>query len=86
MNVVSILSGFARASAKQSATMARWDAEQALLKSDPVLALLCRIEAIADHRAENDVCAANKLPAIADLARMAIAKHTGHPFENLIFP
>ena len=48
--------------------------------------MLCRIEAIAHHRADNDVAAVAKLPAIRDLAREAIAAHTLAPFENPLFP
>jgi hypothetical protein len=50
------------------------------------LALLCRIEAVADHRADNDVAAVAKLPAIRDLARAAIAAYTRAPFDNPLFP
>lgn len=63
----------------------RFAAECDLLRSDPVLALLCRIEAVADDRADNDCNAGAKLAGITELARMAIAKHTGRPFENPLF-
>ncbi len=69
-----------------SFALARHRAETALLKTDRVLALLCRIEAIADHRADNDVAAIAKLPAIRDLARDAIGAHTRAPFDNPLFP
>jgi hypothetical protein len=69
-----------------SVVLARQRAETALLAADRVLALLCRIEAIADHRADNDVAAVAKLPAIRDLARSAIAAYTRAPFDNPLFP
>jgi hypothetical protein len=66
--------------------VSQFDAERALMSVDPVLARLLRAEAIADHRADNHVCEAAKLPAIRDLLRLAIVAHTGKPFENPIFP
>lgn len=69
-----------------SDVMRRWEAERYMLRNDPVLAILLRIEAIAAHRAENHVCDASKLPAIADLAREAVEKHTKKPFRNTLFP
>jgi hypothetical protein len=66
--------------------LARHRAETALLATDRVLALLCRVEAIADHRIDNDVAAVAKLPALRDLARAAIAAHTSVPFDNPLFP
>ena len=69
-----------------SEVMQRWDAERAMLHDDPVRAILLRIEAMADHRAENHVCAASKLAMIVELARTATAKHTGEKFVNPIFP
>jgi hypothetical protein len=69
-----------------SVVLARHRAEIALLQTDRILALLCRMEAIADHRADNDVAAIAKLPALRDLAREAIEAHTGSPFNNPLFP
>lgn len=69
-----------------SDVMKRWDAECAMLRADPVRALLLRIEAIANDRAECHVSEASKLPTIRDLARMAVEKHTGAKFDNPIFP
>jgi hypothetical protein len=69
-----------------SETLARHRAETALLKTDRVLALLCRMEAIADHRADNDVAALAKLPTLRDLAREAIEAHTRTAFNNPLFP
>lgn len=64
----------------------RWEGERYLYRTDPVLALLLRIEAIAGNRAENHMHAMSKLTAIGDLAREAAEKHTGKPFRNPIFP
>lgn len=64
----------------------RWNAERDLLRADPILAKLLRVEAVADHRAENHVCAASKLPMIRDLVREIIEAKTGKPFSNPIFP
>jgi hypothetical protein len=69
-----------------SLILARHRAEVALLKTDRVLALLCRMEAIADHRADNDVAAIAKLPTLRDLAREAIEAHTRSAFDNPLFP
>jgi hypothetical protein len=69
-----------------SDALARHRAETALLKTDRVLALLCRMEAIADHRADNDVAALAKLPTLRDLAREAIEAHTRTAFNNPLFP
>src|ERR1700761_3656975 len=69
-----------------SLALARHRAETALLKTDRVLALLCRMEAIADHRADNDVAALVKLPTLRDLAREAIEAHTRTAFDNPLFP
>ena len=69
-----------------SEVLARHRAETALLKTDRVLALLCRMEAIADHRADNDVAALAKLPTLRDLAREAIEAHTRTAFNNPLFP
>ena len=64
----------------------RWESERWLMRNDPVLAILLRIEAIAGDRAECQQCAASKLVAIGDLARQAAEKHTGKPFKNPLFP
>lgn len=64
----------------------RFDAEQQLMRRDPVLALLCIIEALADDRAENDLAGWAKQSKIQSLAREAIEKHTGAPFANPIYP
>jgi len=69
-----------------SETMRRWEAQKTIERRDPVLALLLRIEAIADHRAENHQCMGSKLTLIAQLAREAAVKHTGNPFRNPGFP
>ena len=71
---------------ENSLILARQRAEIAMLKTDRVLALLCRMEAIADHRADNDVAAVAKLPTLRDLAREAIEAHTRAAFDNPIFP
>ena len=86
LNFVRYLKGDRSALGGVSVVLARQRAESALLAADRVLALLCRIEAVADHRADNDVAAVAKLPAIRDLARAAIAAHTRAPFENPLFP
>ena len=75
-----------RAVTGSSEFLARHRAEAALLKTDRVLALLCRMEAIADHRADNDMAAIAKLPTLRDLARAAIETHTRAPFANPLFP
>jgi hypothetical protein len=69
-----------------SLALARHRAEIALLETDRVLALLCRMEAIADHRADNDIAALAKLPTLRDLAREAIQAHTRRAFDNPLFP
>ena len=71
---------------ENSEVLARHRAETALLKTDRVRALLCRMEAIADHRADNDVAAIAKLPTLRDLAREAIEAHTRRAFDNPLFP
>ena len=86
LNFVRYLKGDRTAIGETSYLLARHQAEIALLASDRVLALLCRIEAIADHRIDNDVAAIAKLPTVRDLACAAIAAHTGAPFENPLFP
>jgi hypothetical protein len=86
LNFVRYLKGDREAIGDASYLLARHRAETALLATDRVLALLCRVEAIADHRVDNDVAAVAKLPAIRDLARAAIAAHTGVPFDNPLFP
>src|SRR5262249_47818117 len=86
LNFVRYLKGDRGAIGGASYLLARHRAETALLATDRVLALLCRVEAVADHRIDNDVAAVAKLPAIRDLARAAIAAHTGTPFENPLFP
>jgi hypothetical protein len=86
LNFVRYLKGDRDALAGTSYPLARERAETALLATNRVLALLCRIEAIADQRADNDVAAVAKLPTIRDLARRAIGAHTGAPFENPLFP
>jgi hypothetical protein len=86
LDFVRCLQGDRSALGGTSLALARHRAETALLKTDRVLALLCRIEAIADHRADNDVAAVAKLPAIRDLAREAIGAHTRAPFDNPLFP
>jgi hypothetical protein len=86
LNFVRYLKGDREAIGEVSYLVARHHAETALLATDRSLALLYRIEAIADQRADNDVAAVAKLPAIRDLARAAIAAHTGAPFDNPLFP
>jgi hypothetical protein len=86
LDFVRYLQGDRGAIAGSSVALARHRAESALLKTDRVLALLCRMEAIADHRADNDVAAVAKLPALRDLAREAIEAHTRAPFDNPLFP
>lgn len=86
LDFVRYLQGDRDALSGRSVALARHRAETALLKTDRVLALLCRMEAIADHRADNDVAAVAKLPTLRDLAREAIATHTGAPFANPLFP
>jgi len=68
-----------------SEVMHRWEAERALIRRDPHLAALLRIEAIADDRAENHQCAASKLVVIRDLARRVVADAHGK-FKNPLFP
>jgi hypothetical protein len=86
LNFVRYLKGDREAIGDASYLLARHRAETALLATDRVLALLCRVEAIADHRIDNDVAAVAKLPALRDLARAAIAAHTSVPFDNPLFP
>jgi hypothetical protein len=86
LDFVRYLPGDRDAISGRSVALARHRAETALLKTDRVLALLCRIEAIADHRADNDVAAVAKLPKLRDLAREAIETHTRAPFANPLFP
>jgi hypothetical protein len=86
LDFVRYLQGDRDAIGGRSVALARHHAETALLKTDRVLALLCRMEAIADHRADNDVAAVAKLPTLRDLAREAIATHTRAPFANPLFP
>jgi hypothetical protein len=86
LNFVRYLQGDRSAIAGTSFVLARHRAETALLATDRVLALLCRIEAVADHRIDNDVAAVAKLPGVRDLARAAITAHTGKPFQNPVFP
>lgn len=64
----------------------RWEANKQLERTDPMLAKLFRAEAIADHRAENHVCEAAKLPMIRDLLREVIELRTGRAFKNVLFP
>ena len=86
LNFVRYIKGDREAIGDASYLLARHRAETALLATDRVLALLCRVEAIADHRIDNDVAAVAKLPALRDLARAAIAAHTSVPFDNPLFP
>jgi hypothetical protein len=86
LDFVRYLQGDSGAISGNSVALARHRAEIALLQTDRVLALLCRMEAIADHRADNDVAAVAKLPTLRDLAREAIAAHTRSPFNNPLFP
>jgi hypothetical protein len=86
LDFVRYLQGDRGAIAGKSVALARHRAEIALLQTDRVLALLCRMEAIADHRADNDVSAVAKLPTLRDLAREAIEAHTRTPFDNPLFP
>ena len=86
LDFVRYLHGDRDAITGNSVALARHRAETALLKTDRVLALLCRMEAIADHRADNDVAAVAKLPTLRDLAREAIKAHTRGPFDNPLFP
>jgi hypothetical protein len=86
LDFVRYLKGDRSAIGESSYIVARHRAETALLATDRALALLYRIEAIADQRADNDVAAVAKLPNIRDLARAAIAAHTGTPFDNPLFP
>ncbi|MBV8512219.1 MAG: hypothetical protein JO289_18845 [Xanthobacteraceae bacterium] len=86
LDFVRYLQGDRDAISGRSVAVARHRAETALLKTDRVLALLCRMEAIADHRADNDMAAIAKLPTLRDLARAAIETHTRAPFANPLFP
>jgi hypothetical protein len=86
LDFVRYLQGDRDAISGTSVALARHRAETALLKTDRILALLCRMEAIADHRADNDVAAIAKLPTLRDLARQAIETHTRAPFDNPLFP
>jgi hypothetical protein len=85
LDFVRYLQGDRCAIAGSSVALARHRAETALLKTDRVLALLCRMEAIADHRADNDVAAVAKLPTLRDLAREPIEAHTRAAFDNPLF-
>jgi hypothetical protein len=85
LNFVRYLKGDREAIGDASYLLARHRAETALLATDRVLALLCRVEAIADHRIDNDVAAVAKLPALRDLARAALPAHTSVPFDNPLF-
>ena len=64
----------------------RWEAERYLMRTDPMLAALLRIEAIADDRAENHQCCASKIVAIRDLVRRVLSEIDGKPFRNPLFP
>ena len=86
LDFVRYLHGDRDAITGNSVALAWHRADTALLKTDRVLALLCRMEAIADHRADNDVAAVAKLPTLRDLARVAIEAHTRAPFDNPLFP
>lgn len=79
------LSGIGKPSTRMT-PLQRLDAEQAMMRSDPVRALLCIIEALADDRAENDLAGWAKQAKIRELAAKAIEHHTGAPFANPIFP
>jgi len=61
LNFVRYLKGDREAIGDASYLLARHRAETALLATDRVLALLYRVEAIADHRIDNDVAAVAKL-------------------------
>jgi len=65
--------------------MARHDAHNALREADPILALICEIEAHADQRIFSNDCANSKLTTIRRLAREAMVKLTGEE-TNPIYP
>src|SRR5262249_57498694 len=86
LNFVRYLKGDRTAIGETCYLLARHQAEIALLASDRVLALLCRIEAIADHRIDNDVAAIAKLPAVPDLPPPPIPAPIAPPFHNPPLP
>jgi len=65
--------------------MARYNAHAALREADPVLALICEIEAHADQRIFANDCANSRLTTIRRLAREAMVKLTGDE-TNPIYP
>ncbi len=70
----------------KSAVMRRWDAEREMIRTDPLLAALYRVEAICDDRAENHMCDDSKMAAVKDTIRRVVAQYTGAPFRNPLFP
>jgi hypothetical protein len=72
---------FKLAYAETSEAMRRVYAEEAMVRRDPVQAILLRIDAIASHRAENHQCEASKLVLVRELIRLAIEAHTGRKYE-----
>ena len=88
MNLKSLMEhpAYRKAYSEMSATMRRIHDEEAMVRRDPVRALLLRIDAIADHRAENHVCEASKLVLVRELVRHAIEAHTGNKYENPLYP
>src|SRR5215467_11699965 len=87
MNLKSLMEhpAYKQAYSEMSATMRRIHDEEAMVRRDPVRALLLRIDAIAGHRAENHQCEASKLLLVKELARLAIEAHTARPYENPLF-
>ena len=65
--------------------MARHDAHTALRNEDPVLALICEIEAHADQRIFTNTDAMSRLSTIQRLANEAMVKITGVA-GNPIYP
>lgn len=66
--------------------MLEHDRRMAMWREEPLLALAFWVEAAADRRIENDQHALALLTDARDRAREAVARHTGRPFRNELYP
>lgn len=76
----------AEACADVRSYMAQHDAGLDMLRSNPLLYFAYYVEAAGDRRIDGNVVAPSVLTGLADMARMAVAKHEGQWTGNPLFP
>jgi hypothetical protein len=70
----------------KSKVMKAFEERTDMMRSNPLLFLAYWVEAVADRRIENDVCALSALTGLAEMARTMVAKSEGQWLGNPLYP